>query len=126
MVIMKCIQHLFNNAMMKMNYHGWSLNIKPGHDSYCWIGSHRIDLGIAYTGDIRQILLHEIAHIGTARFCNQKHNSQFWKHLEDLIWYWLKQPLDTNQLRHKQSTGDGIYAICYDHSIVHKGELEIT
>lgn len=112
----KQIQHFFNTVMIKMNYHGWLLNIKPGHDSYCWINLRRIDIGTEYTGNIRQILLHEIAHIGTARFCNQKHNAQFWKHLKGLMWYWIKQPLDINQLRHKRSTGGGIYAICYNHN----------
>jgi uncharacterized HAD superfamily protein len=75
--------------------------------------SKTINLGMDYVGDTRQILLHEIAHIGTARFCNQKHNEQFWRHLEELVRRWLKQELDEHQQRHKLATGGGIYAVCY-------------
>ena len=87
--------------------------MRPGNDSYCWIGSRQIDLGMDYDGDARQILLHEIAHIGTARFCNQKHNIQFWQQLEELTWRWMKRTLDASQLQHKHATGGGIYAVCY-------------
>ena len=107
------MQHFFNNVMMKLGYYNWLLSIRPGSDSYCWINLKQIALGTNYSGDLRQILLHEIAHIGTARFCNQKHNKQFWRHLEDLMWHWIKQPLDANQLRHKKATGGGIYSIRY-------------
>ena len=99
--------------MVRCGYHDWTLNMRPGHDSYCWIGSRQIDLGMDYDGDARQILLHEIAHIGAARFCNQKHNAQFWAHLKELTRQWLKQGLDEPQLCHKSATGGGIYAVCY-------------
>ena len=110
---MMVVRHFFNNVMVKIGHHDWILNMRPGHDSYCWIKSKTINLGMDYHGDLRQILLHEIAHIRTARFCNQKHNAQFWKYLEELTHQWLKRGLDENQLRHKHATGGGIYAVCY-------------
>jgi len=108
------IRHFFNNVMIKLGYHSWILNIRPGHDSYCWLQRKRIDLGMNYNGDIRQILLHEIAHIGTARFCNQKHNNQFWKHVNSLTLKWLNCGPDEHQLRHKSFTGGGFYSKCYE------------
>jgi len=109
----KMIFHFFRNVMIKLGYHGWELNLKEGHDSYCWIGQRRIDIGMDYEGDLGQIILHEIGHIDTARYCNQKHNPQFWKRVEYLIWKFLKTSLDKNQLRHKRWCSNGFYGIVY-------------
>jgi len=97
----KVIFHFFQNVMIQLGYHEWILNLKEGHDSYCWINQKQIDIGMDYNGDLRQIILHEIAHIDTAKYCNQKHNPQFWKHFEYLLWKFLKTTLDKNQLAHK-------------------------
>ena len=107
------IRHFFTNLMALLGYYGWTLRLKEGHDSYCWITSKTIDIGTAYEGNIRQIILHEIAHIGTAKYCNQKHNPQFWKHLEYLIARILKTTLDDNQRRHREYCSQGRYAIIY-------------
>lgn len=110
---MRGLYHFFSDVMIRLRYHGWTLNLKGGHDSYCWIDQKRIDVGIDYNGDPRQIILHEIAHIDTAKYCNQKHNPQFWKRLEYLIWKFLKGYLDKNQLNHRKWSSKGIYRKCY-------------
>ncbi len=110
-------EQFFKAVMLSLNQHGWKLRLKPGSDSYCWVGSKRIDIGVGYAGDLRQIILHEIAHIGTARFCNQKHNETFWRHYEDLVAKWLHTGLDIHQIRHQQGTGGGIYAVAYSHGV---------
>jgi len=99
--------------MIRLGYYDWSLNVKPGHDSYCWRRSKRIDIGLDYGGDIRQIILHEISHIDTARFCNQKHNPTFWKRFDYLCWKFLRQSPDEIQCRHKKWQSNGYYSIKY-------------
>jgi len=111
------IHHFYTNVMAYLGYFGWILNLKEGHESYCWKQSKRIDIGIAYDGDIRHVILHEIAHIGTAKYCNQKHNPQFWKRLEYLTAKILKTSLDENQRKHREYCSEGHYAIIYKSGI---------
>lgn len=98
--------------MIKLGHHGWS--IRFCNDNYCWVKHKRIDVDPTYDGDVRQIILHEIAHIGTAKYSNQKHNPQFWKHLEYLTKRFLNQGLDKHQLNHKEFMTIGIYSKVYD------------
>ena len=107
------LYHLFKQVTLSLGHHDWTLKLVTGHDSYCWHKSKCITLGLDYGGDRRQILLHEISHIETARFCNQKHNAQFWQLTEELIKKWLHQSLDENQKRHKLYTSEGYYAKIY-------------
>lgn len=101
--------------MICLGHYGWALEITNSSDSYCWLKDKKITLGILYDGDIRQILLHEIAHINTARFCNQRHNKAFWDHLEYLTRRFMKSSLDDHQLRHKEATEfSGFYRVVYD------------
>lgn len=109
----KQIHNFFNNVMIKLGYYNWKLNLTNGSDSFCWIKQNKIDIGKNYNGDIRQIILHEIAHIDTAKYCNNKHNPQFWKRLEYLIKKFLKTSLDKHQLTHKNYTSNGYYSIKY-------------
>ena len=107
------IFHFFRNVMIRLGHHGWSLDLRDGHDSYCWINQKKIVIGIDYEGDLRQIILHEIAHIDTAKYCNQKHNPQFWKRVEYLVRKFLKTTLDENQLQHRRWCSNGFYGIVY-------------
>lgn len=111
--------NFFNNVMMDLGHHGWTLNFC--NDNYCWINKKRIDIDLSYDGDddgdVRQIILHEIAHIDTAKYSNQKHTPQFWKHLEQLIKKYLKKELDKYQISHKKHMSEGIYNICYNDKI---------
>jgi len=112
----KEIRHFFSNVMNRLGYYDWTLRLREGHDSYCWSQHKRIDIGRDYYGDIRQIVLHEIAHIGTDRFCNSAHTADFWKRLEYLLWKFVGQPLDEMQTTHKNWTShfDGYYRVVYD------------
>jgi len=108
------IQHFFNNAMVVLGHHGWKLEMGDWSDSYCWVKSRKITLGLKYDGDIRQILLHEIAHIDTCRFSNNRHTPAFWKRLEYLVRRFLRTGLDEHQMRHRKYQSEGIYALCYE------------
>ena len=99
--------------MMCLGHHGWTLRLRKGYDSYCWINCKRIDIGMSYFGDPRQSILHEIAHIDTAKYCNQRHNPQFWKRTEYLIKKFLKTGLDECELTHRQYCTNGVYGLVY-------------
>jgi hypothetical protein len=111
----KKLQHFFNNVMIYLGHHEWVLNLNNGTDSYCWKQQKQIDIGINYNGDIRQIILHEIVHINTAKFCNQKHNYDFWNKLKYLTHKFLKRNLDEHQKLHHQYTSQGFYSLKYKH-----------
>ncbi len=111
------MRHFFNNVMICLGHHEWLITFGQGSDSYCNIRDKIINIGIDYGGDLKQIILHEIAHIGTAKYCNQKHNPQFWKRLEYLVWRFLRTELDKHQKNHKQWMGKGIYALYYHNGV---------
>ena len=97
--------------MMDLNYHDWT--IRFCNDNYCWGRDRRIDVDLSYNGDPRQIILHEIAHINTAKYCNQKHTPAYWKHLTLLTRKYLKRDIDDNQKKHQKYMTDGYYALHY-------------
>lgn len=107
----KYYSQFFNRVMIDLRHHGWKMRICE--DNYCWISHKRIDIDLTCKGDPRQIILHEIAHIDTAKYCNQKHNPDFWKRLEDLTRKYLNIDLDKHQKKHKEFMTNGIYAMCY-------------
>ena len=104
--------HFFKNVCMHLRIHGWKIEFNG--DNYCWKHKKTITIDPDYDGDVRQIILHEIAHINTCRFSNQKHTPAYWKHLEYLTRKFLKKGLDKHQLKHKKYMGDGIYSLCYE------------
>jgi len=97
--------------MVQLGHSDWTIRFCD--DNYCWVNKKRIDVNLDYNGDVRQMILHEIAHIDTAKFCNQKHNPSFWKHLDMLTKKYLKKELDKNQINHKRYMSNGIYSIVY-------------
>lgn len=111
------VHHFFRNVMMCLSHHGWSLRLRKGHDSYCWISQKRIDIGMDCDGDLHQGILHEIAHVDTAKYCNQKHNPQFWKRVEYLVGRFLKTGLDKNQLFHRKYGSNGVYRLIYSEGL---------
>ncbi len=104
-------QQFFRDVCHNERIYGWTLNFTT--DSYCWLKDKRIDVDWSYDGDLRQIILHEISHITTAKFSNQKHTPAFWKLMESYCRKYLRQGLDENQQRHKQFAGKGIYSLIY-------------
>lgn len=109
--VSKSYQQFFKMVCINERIYDWKLNLT--NDSYCWIDKKRIDVDWSYDGDLRQIILHEIAHISTCKYSNNKHTSAFWKHLEYLCWKYLRKGLDENQLRHKAFMGKGIFSLIY-------------
>lgn len=107
------LQHFFRNVMMCLGHHGWTLRLREGHEGYCWRNQKRIDVGMNCDGDLRQGILHEIAHIDTAKYCNQSHNPQFWKRAEYLIKRFLKTGLDENEVAHRRYCSNGVYGLVY-------------
>jgi len=103
--------HFFKNVCIHLKIYDWK--IKFNGDNYCYKETKTITIDPNYNGDVRQIILHEIAHINTAKFSNQKHNPQFWKHLKYLTKKFLKKDLDKNQIEHKKYMTEGIYALHY-------------
>ena len=108
----KKLENFFNNVMIFLGYHGWTIEFGY-NDSYCWKKNKKIVINLNYKGDIRQIILHEIVHIDTGNYCNQKHNPQFWKRVEYLVRKFLKSNLDDNQIQHKKYMSNGYYRLCY-------------
>jgi len=103
--------HFFKNIMIQLKHYNWTIHFCD--DNYCWINQKRIDVDLNYNGDIKQIILHEIAHINTAKYCNQKHNPAFWKRLNYLTKKYLNSDLDDNQKKHKEFMTIGYYSLCY-------------
>lgn len=112
----KRLNNFFNNVMMHNGFYGWKLLLCG--DSYCWQYKKLITVDKNYNGDLRQIILHEIAHINTAKYCNQKHNNEFWKTLELLTKKWLKCGLDDTQKKHKEYSTSGIYSLKYKNKLI--------
>jgi len=84
-IVMHDLYHFFKNVMIRLGYHGWVLNLIPNSsEGYCWRNRKRIDIG-TNSKSIKSLLLHEIAHIDTCRFCNNKHFITFWRRYEDLM-----------------------------------------
>ena len=115
-------EHFFKNVTLALRHHDWSIAWVSGSDSYCHIIQKECQIGIDYAGDLKQIILHEIAHIDTAKYCNQRHNPQFWKRCDYLVQRFLRTELDEHQKLHKQWTGKGIYALCYYNGRIKKNE----
>lgn len=97
--------------MVTLNHYDWTINFC--NSSYCWINQKRIDIDINYSGDIRQIILHEISHIDTAIYCNQKHNPDFWKKMNYLVRKFLKTDLYQYQKKHMVYMTIGFYKLSY-------------
>ena len=97
--------------MIYLGIHDWKIEFSI--DSFCWKSSKKITIDTNYKGDVKQIILHEIAHILTAKYCNQKHSPQFWKQLEFLTVKFLKKGLDKHQIEHRKFMTNGYYALCY-------------
>ena len=110
--------HFFKNVCLFLNIHDWKIEFN--YDNYCWIHKKIITINPEYDGDVRQIILHEIAHINTCRFSNQKHTPAFWKHLEYITWKFLKKEIDNHQIRHRTYMTNGIYKLCYENEYIRK------
>jgi len=106
--------NFFNNVIIYLGFYSWKLNLKENSsEGYCWLNKKTIDIGLKHRYP-KQLILHEIAHINTCRFCNQKHNYTFWKVFHSLVRKFLpKEQICDSQLGHMQYASKGIYKLEY-------------
>jgi len=107
-------KHFFGNVMVRLGHYGWKIRFVPGsREGYCWTKTRTIDVG-EDARDIKRLILHEIAHIGTARWCNNKHNITFWRQYNYLLRRFLQKKFDYKDLLYMKDVGHiGYYKLCY-------------
>ncbi len=107
-------RHFFNNVIIKLGFYNWTIVfVSDSSEGYCNKRNKRISVGLD-SKNIKQLILHEIAHINTCRFCNQKHNPAFWKTFELLMQKFLPgEKICESQGVHKSFTSNGFYRLCY-------------
>jgi hypothetical protein len=110
----KQIQHFFWTIKRRLALYDWKLElIRCSAEGYCWMKSKTIQVGLLYP-DPRELLIHEIAHIDTARFCNQKHNFIFWRVFADYMRCFLPDvDISEMQKMHSEYATVGRYSIDY-------------
>lgn len=109
----------FNNVMMRLGYYDWTLRIVPdSSEGYCWKGRKIIDIGEGNSNP-RQLLIHEISHIGTCRFCNNKHHEFFWRRYRDL----MRRFLPGEGIKQSYNEDIGFFRVCY--YIENKGHKQL-
>ncbi|MBA7707769.1 hypothetical protein ES703_116651 [subsurface metagenome] len=97
--------------MIRLSYHGWKIEFT--YESFCWKRRKLITIGRKVKNK-KQMILHEIAHIGTSRFCNQKHSFDFWKHFDDLMIRFLPhENICQMQIEHRKYASRGFYSLGY-------------
>ena len=102
--------HFFTNVMLQLGHYGWCLNFVPySSEGYCWKKEKRIDIGID-NENAKRLLLHEIGHVDTCRFANNKHHISFWRRYEDLLRRFL--PETDCEVRYNEDVG--YFRLCYE------------
>jgi hypothetical protein len=110
---MKELTQFFKNVIIREGFYDWKLNlVENSSEGYCWHHKKTIDIG-ALNKHPKELILHEVAHIDTCRFCNQKHNPQFWKRFDELMRKYSKEPESTTSKKHRKYSSEGFYKICY-------------
>jgi len=109
------LQHFFNNVTLRLSLYDWCLRFVPGSsEGYCWRLSKIIDLG-EECKEPKELLLHEIAHAITCRFCNNQHNFTFWNVFDDLIRKFLPgHKLTKSMASFRSFACEGIYSVVYE------------
>lgn len=115
MIDKKELIHFFNNVTAKLCIYDWKMNLKEySSEGYCWKHKKVIDVGLK-SRNVKELILHEIAHINTCRFCNQKHNPSFWKTFEELMRKFLpNQEYSESTKLHMQYCSIGYYSLKYE------------
>lgn len=104
------VKHFFNNVKIKLGYYDWKLRlISDSVEGYCWHKQKVIEIGMK-SSKPKQLVLHEIAHIDTCRFCNNMHRIEFWIRYEDLMRRFL--PDVSFQKRYNENIGH--FGLCYE------------
>ncbi len=111
----KELLHLWGNVREQLNLYGWRLNIMPqATEGYCWKKSKALDVGLMCRGGPKELLIHEIAHIRTARFNNNKHTWDFWKMFVDYMYRFLPgQVISEGEILHMKYGNNGTNSLFY-------------
>lgn len=120
----KSIEHFFRNVLVCLGIYGWRLRwVESSSEGYCWKGRKIIDIGEQALNK-KELVLHEISHIRTCRFCNNKHTQDFWWEFERLMNKFLPSiPMSKSAILHRQYMGSGFYRLCYGRK-KYKGETK--
>ena len=112
----KDLFHFFKNVLMYLNIHGWKLElIKDSSEGYCWKNRKVITIGLN-SKHIKSLILHEISHIRTCIFCNNRHSYSFWKEYRMLTKKFLGEVGDFEF--EKEYLNVGFYKLCYDNGYI--------
>lgn len=111
----KELKHFFNNTVIKLGIYDWKLNFKKNNsEGYCWKNKKIINIGLNCK-EPYELILHEIAHINSCRFCNQKHNYNFWRLFKDLMRRFLpNEQISKTELNHMKYSTEGYYNLNYE------------
>jgi len=91
------INALFQVVMSDLGYKGWRLRWTSA-DAYCWRSKQVIDICPGHSlAECKQLLLHEIAHIGVVESSGNQHTLRFWRHLQCLVRKYVNSKLDMYQ-----------------------------
>jgi len=112
----KKVHHFFNNIKIRLGFYDWQLKEDAvPTEGMCYHNSKTITIGNKVK-DYKYLILHEIAHINTCRFCNNAHNPQFWKEFECLLRKYLKRNLKNKDAKWRDfclKGFQGYYKKCY-------------
>ena len=111
---MSDLEHFARNVLRYLRREDWKVEWVPNSgEGYCWMTGKRITIGLDCP-DLKELFLHEAAHIDTCRFTNQKHTPAFWKRFDDLRLRFLKGvPESDGSKRMRKWMSDGIVGLCY-------------
>lgn len=116
MIDIKKLYHFFNNVTIKLNIYNWKLILKEdSSEGFCSKKKKVIYIGLKYDGDLMELIIHEISHIRTCRFCNNKHNNTFWIEFENNMKKFMRNKKISNHWLEYKSiiSNTGFYRRCY-------------
>ena len=73
-------EKFFYGVIKDLSHDEWKLEWyrKDRVEGYCWLNKKIINIGPS-AGNIKRLMIHEIAHIDTCISENNKHKKEFWK-----------------------------------------------
>lgn len=78
---MKDLIHFFNRVKIYLSLYNWDIKfIDNQQEGYCYKERKTIEIGLKNRNP-KELILHELCHAYTSRFCNNKHDHAFLKEL---------------------------------------------
>ena len=92
-------QHFFNNVKNRLTLYDWRLEYDcVDIEGMCYSNTKTIAIG-RKVKNWKYLMLHEFAHALTNRFCNMKHNTEFYKTFRHLTKKFLSQGLEERDIK---------------------------